>query len=127
MSEKYFEINDLVEIVNAVHPESHSVGDVVPVWGLQKEDRNVAVPNSVGGATLYSFDDVKISHRKGKALVPEQVMIDTWKAEVILLMVKQLHSPLAYAVELADSAYESINGDINATSPQDVVNQEAKS
>jgi hypothetical protein len=68
-----FEENDLVEVVNAVNPAYHEVGDILPVWRVKKEERMLILPDDSGGSTPYSFDDVILSHKKINA--PEKIII----------------------------------------------------
>jgi hypothetical protein len=55
---------------------------------------------------------------------PEQVRIDSWKAEASLLIIKQCYYPLDAAIQFAEAAFENIDGDIGTTSPQDCIDAE---
>ncbi len=54
----------------------------------------------------------------------EQLERDTWKAEAVLLIIKQCHYTFDQAVNFAEAALENIDYDIESFSPQDSVDAE---
>jgi hypothetical protein len=54
----------------------------------------------------------------------KQAVIDAWKAEAALLIIKQCCYSLSDAMQFAEAAFENIAGDIESETPQDCVDAE---
>lgn len=54
-----YEEGDFVEIVNAVNPAYHDKGDVEMLWHVDTGGSRVKINDGSGGATWYSFCDIK--------------------------------------------------------------------
>jgi hypothetical protein len=56
--------------------------------------------------------------------VTRQVLVDAWKAEYALLLIKQCHFPLDEALSNAEAMLDNMGGDFNCMTPADAVDEE---
>ncbi len=103
-----FKEKDWVEVVNAVNPAYHDIGDVLPVWKVKNKERVVILPDASGGATNYSFDDVRLLPKEPR--VSEQVDSISASEQLVKakILLKQVMDNYQFAASVAETeGYET--------------------
>lgn len=88
---------------------------VVPSMGILQDQRSDV---ELHEETKVAIADLQLDASK------KQAVIDAWKAETALLIIKQCYYSLVDAMLFAEAAFENIAGDIESETPQDCVDAE---
>lgn len=96
---------------------------IVPsMEGLQNELGDL-VFDAKGDIELREETKIAIADLQLNA-AKKQAVIDAWKVEAALLIIKQCYYSLSDAMHFAEAAFENIAGDIESETPQDCVDAE---